>query len=238
MEQIHDFLRSSQPTGGASGQPAGGESPPRWHRSQHYVFVSHGGQSHSSAGWWLARLPGRPGEAEAHLLPHGWELHGGFRRWVFDPESPQAEPTDPTREAVERLERKVNLLSSQVTALIERIDEREASEEVSRSESSVPALAQPSFSQATEITGLGDRRAELLEPIPVTIEILGDKVIVSDEHVNMYGSGTTLNEALLDYRTSLLEYLEWLASNEATLAAHLREHLEWLRARVQRVESA
>lgn len=102
--------------------------------------------------------------------------------------------------------------------------------------STVPTLSRPSISHDAQVTTLADPRAELLEPIHVTIETLGDKVVVSDDRVNMYGAGTTLDEALVDYRASLLEYLEWLATNEATLAAHLREHLRWRRARVRLAE--
>jgi hypothetical protein len=105
-------------------------------------------------------------------------------------------------------------------------------------QSAVPSLSRPSISHDTQVATLADPRAELLELIQVTIEILGDKVVVSDDQVSMYGTGTTLDEALVDYRASLLEYLEWLAANEATLADHLRAHLLWLRARVRLLEPA
>jgi hypothetical protein len=94
------------------------------------------------------------------------------------------------------------------------------------------------LSQSAEIRNLGETAPRLVEPIPVLIEVLSDKVVVSDEQVNMYGSGSTINEALLDYRASLLDYFEWLESNEQTLVSHLRAHLEWLRQRLRPAESA
>ncbi|MBI2941546.1 MAG: hypothetical protein HYY04_14020 [Chloroflexi bacterium] len=103
-------------------------------------------------------------------------------------------------------------------------------------ESVVPAVSLTSHPQTAQILSLKDEEYHLAESIPIMVEFLADKVVVSDEQINMYGSGATLNDALRDYRASLIEYFEWLESNEQTLASHLREHLEWLRRHIRRRE--
>jgi hypothetical protein len=155
-----------------------------------------------------------------------------FMGW---PLSPLSQPADVQREAIERVERKVDVLSSQIVELRHALSEqREHDGELPKA--SLPVLAPTALAQLASITSLGETAPRLVEPIPILVETLGDKVVVSDEQVNMYGTGPTLNQALLDYRDSLLEYFEWLTAHEQTLAAHLKEHLAWLRQRLQPAE--
>jgi hypothetical protein len=142
---------------------------------------------------------------------------------------------DVQREALERVERKVDALSTQIAELHHALPEQRESDS-EPPEPSLPALAPAALAHPASITGFGGTAPRLAEPIPVLIETLGDKVVVSDEQVNMYGTGPTLNKALLDYRSSLLEYFGWLTAHEQTLAGHLREHLAWLRQRIQPAE--
>jgi hypothetical protein len=142
---------------------------------------------------------------------------------------------DVQREVLERVERKVDALSTQIAELHQALPEqREHDDEPS--DASLPALAPTTLAHPASIIGLGGTAPRLADSISVLVETLGDKVVVSDEQVNMYGTGPTLNQALLDYRNSLLEYFEWLTAHEQTLAAHLKEHLAWLRQRLQPAE--
>jgi len=78
-----------------------------------------------------------------------------------------------------------------------------------------------------------DRAASLdraiAQHIPTVIERDGDHYLVSDEVVNMYGIGETVEEAMADYRSMLVEYYESLLEDADRLSAHLRAHLELLR---------
>ena len=87
--------------------------------------------------------------------------------------------------------------------------------------------------QIAELTDGQDDRVELVRPITVTVEVLGDRVVISDDVVNMYRTGETLDLALGGYWGSLVEYYSWLVDHEATLASALRSHLDWLRDHVR-----
>ena len=61
--------------------------------------------------------------------------------------------------------------------------------------------------QTAELTDVQNDRVELARPITVTVEVLGDRVVISDDDVNMYGTGETLDRALGEYWGSVVEYL-------------------------------
>ncbi len=109
---------------------------------------------------------------------------------------------------------------------------------ISEPQAGPPVATFQSCSMTSQIVRLVDPRYRLTEPISVVVEFHRDKVIVSDEQVDMYGCGPTLNDALADYRQSLVQYFDWLQANEATLASHLRDHLEWLRRHLRHQEAA
>jgi len=64
--------------------------------------------------------------------------------------------------------------------------------------------------------------------IPIQVEEDGDGFIVSDDIINMYGIGDAIEDAVEDYRSSIIEYYDFLVSEEMNLAEHLKKHLDYL----------
>ncbi len=64
--------------------------------------------------------------------------------------------------------------------------------------------------------------------IPVKITFHGDEFVVTDAMVNMYGSGLTENEAIKDYKTSIMAYFAELKVDKARLGDNLLRHLDYL----------
>ena len=69
---------------------------------------------------------------------------------------------------------------------------------------------------------------ELLNVVHITIEKDGNQFIVSDDKVDMFGVGGTIDEAKIDFELSLGEYYESLTEDEEHLHDHLKEHLSYL----------
>ncbi|HEY63608.1 MAG TPA: type II toxin-antitoxin system prevent-host-death family antitoxin [Caldilineae bacterium] len=65
--------------------------------------------------------------------------------------------------------------------------------------------------------------------IPVRIRFDGDQYFVSDDILDLYGVGRTLDEAREDYWLAVRDYYEDLLTHADHLAGHLQEHLDFLR---------
>ena len=65
--------------------------------------------------------------------------------------------------------------------------------------------------------------------ISVHIRFDGDNYFVSDEVLNLYGIGTSVEEAKQDYWTAVQDYYADLSANADSLVAYLKEHLNFLR---------
>jgi len=65
--------------------------------------------------------------------------------------------------------------------------------------------------------------------IPVHIHFDGDNYFFSDEVLNLYGVGTSVEEAKEDYWTAVKDYYADLSANADSLVAYLQEHLDFLR---------
>lgn len=65
--------------------------------------------------------------------------------------------------------------------------------------------------------------------IPVRIRFDGEQYFVSDEVLDLYGVGRTLDEAREDYWLAVQDYYEDLLANADRLASHLQKHLDFLR---------
>ena len=65
--------------------------------------------------------------------------------------------------------------------------------------------------------------------IPVLVRFDGERYFVSDEALDLYGVGRTLDEARQDYWLAAQDYYEDLSANAGRLTGHLHEHLVLLR---------
>jgi prevent-host-death family protein len=65
--------------------------------------------------------------------------------------------------------------------------------------------------------------------IPVRIRFDGAQYFVSDERLDLYGVGASIDEARADYEVAATEYYADLLQNADRLAQPLREHLAYLR---------
>jgi hypothetical protein len=97
------------------------------------------------------------------------------------------------------------------------------------------------YPEAVSDTGSGEvelhARAEqfrvmggpLLHPLLVTVERLeDDQILVSDELLNCYGVGSTLDEATDDLAAMLFEHQADLAESRSRLSTNLRRQLNML----------
>ncbi len=99
----------------------------------------------------------------------------------------------------------------------------EASVKVMRSDDpDLTASASLATSDSREIFG-----------IPVTVERDGDQFLVTDYEINMYGVGNTVEGAVEDYKSVVLEYFEILEGRTDRLSEHLVRHLRYLRTKAQ-----
>lgn len=81
------------------------------------------------------------------------------------------------------------------------------------------------------LTAIADPRFRLLRPILLDVDRgQGGEYIVSNPHLHNYGVGKTLQAAVADYQSMLVDLYEELAASEAALSRHLRERLEYLRS--------
>lgn len=65
--------------------------------------------------------------------------------------------------------------------------------------------------------------------IPVRIRFDGEQYFVSDERLDLYGVGATVDEARADYALAAQEYYTDLLAHADRLARPLQEHLAYLR---------
>ena len=64
--------------------------------------------------------------------------------------------------------------------------------------------------------------------IPVRIRLDGDRVFVSDDQLDLYGVGDTVEEAKQDYWLAVKDYYADLCQHAEHLAGHMEEHLKLL----------
>ncbi len=65
--------------------------------------------------------------------------------------------------------------------------------------------------------------------IPVRIRLDADRVFVSDDQLDLYGVGDTVEEAKQDYWLAVQDYYADLSQYAEHLAEHMEEHLRFLR---------
>jgi len=73
--------------------------------------------------------------------------------------------------------------------------------------------------------GLNDE----IHGIPVRVRFDGERYCVSEDVLDLYGIGDTLEEARQDYWLAAQDYYADLSANADRLAGHLQEHLTILR---------
>jgi hypothetical protein len=84
------------------------------------------------------------------------------------------------------------------------------------------------YRQLTELlaeAGVNDE----VHGIPVRIRYDGERYFVSDDQLDLYGVGATLQAAREDYALAVDGYYADLSANADRLAKPLREHLAYLR---------
>jgi hypothetical protein len=86
-------------------------------------------------------------------------------------------------------------------------------------------IKQAGLPRPTTEVGMPDK----VHGIPVHIRFDGDNYFVSDEVLNLYGVGTSVEEAKEDYWTAVKEYYADLSADADRLVAYLQEHLNFLR---------
>jgi prevent-host-death family protein len=64
--------------------------------------------------------------------------------------------------------------------------------------------------------------------IPVCVRFDRERYFVSDEVLDLYGVGKTLDEARQDYWLAVQDYYDDLSANADRLAGHFQEHLAFL----------
>ncbi len=74
--------------------------------------------------------------------------------------------------------------------------------------------------------------------LPVKVEEGGEGYIVSDDIVEMYGTGPTVEEAMNDYRVALLDCYESLLETEGELSDTLQKRLDFLKRIFEPAEQA
>jgi prevent-host-death family protein len=84
------------------------------------------------------------------------------------------------------------------------------------------------YRQLTELLAGGGVNDQVCG-IPVRIRFDGAQYFVSDERLDLYGVGASIDEAREDYEVAANEYYADLLQNADCLAQPLREHLAYLR---------
>jgi prevent-host-death family protein len=83
------------------------------------------------------------------------------------------------------------------------------------------------YRQLTELlaeAGVGDE----VRGIPVRIRFDGSQYFCSDERLDLYGVGNSIDEAREDYWLAVQDYYADLSANADNLARPLQEHLSYL----------
>jgi len=93
--------------------------------------------------------------------------------------------------------------------------------------SSLPHQRRRSFLMQAEeyVASLDKAIAQYLAP---DVDRDGENYLVTDEIIPLYGVGPTVEEAIDDYRSALVEYYDTLEEDADRLAKRLREQLELL----------
>jgi prevent-host-death family protein len=89
------------------------------------------------------------------------------------------------------------------------------------------------YRQLTELLAEQGVQAEV-RGVPVRIRYDGERYFVSDDRLDLYGAGATLDEAREDYALALEAYYADLSANADRLAPPLRAHLAYLRELLDR----
>jgi prevent-host-death family protein len=84
------------------------------------------------------------------------------------------------------------------------------------------------YQQLTELLAKGGVNGEVCG-IPVRIRFDGAQYFVSDDRLDLYGAGATIEEASEDYALAAQEYYADLDAHADRLARPLCEHLVYLR---------
>jgi hypothetical protein len=80
------------------------------------------------------------------------------------------------------------------------------------------------------LAALADPDFQLLHPIVLEVERgEGGEFIVSNRQLHNYGAGGSLQEAIDDYQSMLVDLYRELTDSEVILSRHLRERLDYLR---------
>lgn len=82
------------------------------------------------------------------------------------------------------------------------------------------------------LTGRLSDRYRLERPLMVTIEDDDGQFIVAEDEFSIHGVGADQTEALTTFRRIFAGYLDVLSGREATLGAHLRNQLAYLRSMI------
>jgi hypothetical protein len=89
-------------------------------------------------------------------------------------------------------------------------------------------IAADEYRQLTELLAKAGLNDEVCG-IPVRIRYDGDQYFVSDDRLDLYGVGASIDEARQDYALAVQEYYANLLENADRLARPLAEHLAYLR---------
>ena len=84
------------------------------------------------------------------------------------------------------------------------------------------------YRQLTELLAEAGVNAEV-HGIPVRIRFDGALYFVSDDRLDLYGVGNSIDEARQDYWLAVQDYYADLSANADRLARHMQEHLAFLR---------
>ncbi len=97
-------------------------------------------------------------------------------------------------------------------------------------EPSMPSMPLPLASY--KITNLPKGRL-LTHPLEVRIAYDDGEVIVSEPHFHIHAAGTTLTEALAEFKLTLIEELDELTTDEHELGPRLQAELRYLRGLIR-----
>ena len=90
----------------------------------------------------------------------------------------------------------------------------------------------PSPLTSFRITALPEGRS-LTRPLEVRIAYDDGEVIVSEPHFHIHAVGTTLTEALAEFKLTLIEELDELTTDEHELGPRLQAELRYLRGLIR-----
>jgi len=97
-----------------------------------------------------------------------------------------------------------------------------------RGKSLAALISATEYHQLMELLGEGGVNDDV-HGLPVRVRFDGERYFVSDDILDLYGVGKTLDEARQDYSLAVRDYYDDLWANADSLAGHLQEHLDFLR---------